>query len=213
MGSKIFIKMGIALFVLAMVDLIFVNYWIWGNAKNLNVKIPSEEGTSDESKQIGNIEEVSSPTPYIQASPSPEPSVEPKTIIQKETKTIVQTAQKEIFIPLGSGSASTNSFSDIPGTDVTVDFSKYSEIDYMVFEASVWVLYGNGRAYGQIKNVSDKNPLAESIVSSNSSTGEVKISGRLPVPSGVKTFRMMAKTDITDFPAHLENGRLKIVLK
>lgn len=212
MGSKIFIKMGIALFILAMVDLVFVNYWILQNQK-ANTQVTAVIDVKNETQKKEYSNEVVSPTPLASPSPSSEPPDEVKTIVPKETKTVVQTAQKEIFIPLGSGSVSTSGFSDISGTDVTVDFSKYLNIDYMVFEASVWVLYGNGRAYGQVKNVTDKNPFVESQITSNSSSGEVKTSGRLPIPSGVKTFRMIAKTDITDFPAHLDNARLKIVLK
>lgn len=196
-----------------MVDLVFVNYWIWGQNKVANLNAQSKDATTQNTSQQENADDIPSPAVTSSPSPSPQPSAEVKTIVQKETKIVVQTDQKEIFIPLGSGLAGTNSFSDISGSDVTVDFSKYSDIDYMVFEASIWVLYGNGRAYGQVKNVTDKNPLFESQISSNSSSGEVKTSGRLLISSGVKTFRMMAKTDLTDFPAHLENGRLKIVLK
>ena len=44
-------------------------------------------------------------------------------------------------------------------------------------------------------------------------TGEVKASGKIPFPSGAKTYRIQAKTDITNFAAHVENARLKITLK
>ena len=59
----------------------------------------------------------------------------------------------------------------------------------------------------------EKNPLIESQISGTAGTGEVKASGKIPFPSGAKTYRIQAKTDITDFAAHVENARLKITLK
>src|SRR3989344_4904044 len=132
---------------------------------------------------------------------------------QASTQTIIQTAQKEIFIPMGSGSTNSGTFSDLAGTDVTVDTAKYSQIESVVFEASIWVTGSNGRAWAQITNVNEKNPLIESQISGISGTGEVKASGKIPFPSGAKTYRIQAKTDITNFAAHVDNARLKITLK
>lgn len=214
--SRIFAKLGFAILVVVLLDLAFVNWVIIKDqkaqiAKNGTTREASAEKTADVS------------TSSQEASPSPSPSPETqskkvsvsdtKTIIQKETQTIVQTAQKEIFIPMGSGSTNSGTFSDIAGTDVTVDTAKYSQIDSVVFEASIWVVGGNGRAWAQITNVGDKNPLIESQISGTTGTGEVKASGKIPFPSGAKTYRIQAKTDITNFAAHVDNARLKITLK
>ena len=214
--SRIFAKLGVAILAVALLDLAFVNWVIIKDQKtqiaNSNV---SEESPADKSAGVSTSDRGESPTP------SPSPGAQPKevsvsdtkTIIEKGTQTIIQTAQKEIFIPMGSGSSTSSTYKDIDGTDVTIDTAKYGNIDSVVFEASIWVTGGNGRAYAQITNVNDKNPLIESQISGTSGTGEVKASGKIPFPSGAKTYRIQAKTDITNFAAHVENARLKITLR
>lgn len=214
--SRIFTKLGVAILAVALLDLAFVNWVIIKDqkaqiAKNGTTREASAEKTADVSTSSQEASPSPSPSPETQ---SKEVSVsDTKTIIQKETQTIVQTAQKEIFIPMGSGSTNSGTFSDIAGTDVTIDTAKYSQIDSVVFEASIWVVGGNGRAWAQITNVGDKNPLIESQISGTTGTGEVKASGKIPFPSGAKTYRIQAKTDITNFAAHVDNARLKITLK
>ena len=214
--SRIFTKLGIAILAVALLDLAFVN---WVIIKDQQAQNAPNNTTQESSADKSGGASASSP----EASPSPSPSEEtqskeigasePKTVIRQETQTIVQTAQKEIFIPMGSGSTTSGTFTDIAGTDVTVDTAKYSQIDSVVFEASIWVTGGNGRAWAQITNVNEKNPLIESQISGTSGTGEVKASGKIPFPSGAKTYRIQAKTDITNFAAHVDNARLKITLK
>ena len=214
--SRIFTKLGIAILAVALLDLAFVN---WVIIKDQQAQNAPNNTTQESSADKSGGASASSP----EASPSPSPSEETQskeigaseteTVIQQKTQTIVQTAQKEIFIPMGSGSTTSGTFTDLTGTDVTVDTTKYSQIDSVVFEASIWVTGSNGRAWAQITNVNEKNPLIESQISGISGTGEVKASGKIPFPSGAKTYRIQAKTDITNFAAHVENARLKITLK
>src|SRR3989344_3632675 len=83
----------------------------------------------------------------------------------------------------------------------------------VVSEASLWTDGGNGQAWAKLKNVSDNNPFIESQISSTSGVGEVKTSGKIPIPAGSKKYGVQAKTDITNFAAHVDNARLKIVLR
>lgn len=222
--SRIFTKLGVAILAVALLDLAFVNWVIIKDQKAQNTE--TQESSRDKPA------DVPSPNQESSLNPSSSPQAQPKEVGASETnppaggqtpnqsgsgqastQTIIQTAQKEIFIPMGTGSTNSGTFSDIAGTDVTVDTAKYSQIDSVVFEASIWVTGGNGRAWAQITNVGDKNPLIESQISGTSGTGEVKTSGKIPFPSGAKTYRIQAKTDITNFAAHVDNARLKITLK
>lgn len=218
LSGKILSKIGVAIFVIALVDLAYLNWWILQN-QNLKIKGQNEETLTIENGT------ASSPSPSPESSPlilvpsqkteegSQVKTVETKTVVEKQTQTIVQTAQKEIFIPLGSGSTTNNSFADLSGTDVNVDTSKYSSIESVVFEASIWVEGGNGRATARITNLTDKSPYVESEISNNTGTATVKTSGKIPLASGSKTYRVQAKTDITNFPARVDNARIKITLK
>jgi hypothetical protein len=207
--SKILSKLIIAIAIVALADLVYLNWWIVQN-QNSNLSGQNLEATRDVSIESSPLV-LPSPTTAVFPEPAKEP--ETKTVVEKQTQTIIQTAQKEIFIPIGSGSTNSNSYEDLPGLEVTIDTSKYSEIESVVFEASLRVEGGNGRAYAQLKNVSDNNPFFESMISSSSGAGEVKISGNIPIPSGSKKYGVRAKTDITNFAAHVENARIKITLK
>ena len=211
--SKIFPKLVIAIVIIAIADLIYLNWWVIQRG-NLDVGGGSVENRI--------VEAIPSPSPLsiesplaspVQKAPIETKVVEKETIVEKETQTIVQTAQKEIFIPLGSSSTNSNKYVDLAGLEVTIDTTKYTAIDSLVFEASMRVEGGNGKAYAQLKNVTDNNPLIESMVSTTSGISEVKVSGNIPIPSGSKKYGVMAKTDITNFAAHVDNARIKITLK
>jgi len=219
--SKILTKIGLAILVVALFDLTLLNWWLF--KKNpADLSKPANVDRDVLTSQPPNISISSSPMSL--ASETPKPSSEPQptvvpqmqttqTVIQKETQTIIQTAQKEIFIPIGSGSTKSDMYSDLSGAEVAIDTTKYPPIDYMIFQASIWVDNGNGKAWARILNVNDNNPYFESEISSNSSIGQFRTSGKIPFTYGPKTYRIQAKTDMTDFAANVGNAVIKIVLK
>ncbi len=215
-GGGIFSKIVVAIFILALADLIFVNWWLLNKQSPAVVQVQEQAAASD---TAGNSpvaqtepvrESVNSKLPdEVKIEPSPTPAAVKTT---SET-VVVQTQNKEIFIPLGSGQTTSTSFSDLAGLEVSIDTDKYGAIESVTFEASIWVEGGNGRAWAQIKNVSDNNPFIESQISNPTSTPTLKVSGKIPLPTGSKTYRVQAKTELEQYPSHIENARLKIVLK
>lgn len=216
--SKILGKLLVAIFIFALVDLAFINWWIVKESKvrNAESKVQTELSNEQVSETTDEVNKSLFPTPTPSAESkqaNKETIVETKTIVEKQTQTIVQTAQKEIFVPLGSGSVKSSTFADINGAEVSIDPAKYLNIDYIVFEASIWVDGANGKAWAQIKNVNDNNPIIESQIFSTSGSPEGKTSAKIPYASGAKTYRVQAKSDISNFAANINNARLKIVLK
>lgn len=215
--TSITTKIIAAIFVLVFLDLIFINWWVLKKSY-LTEKgaTPSEAGkvvasSPSPSPKLDNLSRDNKDV-EIEADVSPTPS--PTTVVSKsEEKVVVQNQYKEIFIPVGSGQTKNTSFVDIDGAEVSIDTNKYGQIDYAVFEGSVWVEGGNGRAWAQIVNVSDNNPLIESQISNPTSTPTLKTSSKIPLASGSKTYRIQARTELSDYAAHIDNGRLKIVLK
>lgn len=218
-SAKILGKIGIAILAVALVDLGFLNYWIVKKDKELetiqisqarNLKAINEQESANLAKQEPEIAQEN-------ASPSPDASLEGNKAVKVSTEvkkeTVVQTAQKEIFITLGSGSIKSESYAELSGLEVTIDPAKYSTIDSIVFEASLWVDGGNGRAWAQLYVVDDKNPLIESQISNPTSTGVLRSSGKIPIPNASKTFRVQAKTELVEYAAHVDNARLKITLR
>lgn len=215
--GSIFSKIVIAIFFFAVLDLIFLNWWVLKKSES-PAHIISYESTpsinNETTKIDGNLENVPVKNEAASPSPTPVPSPPPAATGNSSSgSVIVQTQYKEIFIPMGSGSTKSQTYSDLYGAEVTIDTTKYSTIESITFEASIWAEGGNGRAWAQIKNITDNNPLIESQISGSFATPTLKTSGRIPVPSGTKTYRVQAKTDITDFYAHVDDARLKIVLK
>src|SRR4030042_2262895 len=217
--QKIAAKIGTAILIVALLDLIFVNWWLIKKEKFIT-------NNQTNTTQDINRELDLKPSPISSVEPSPlstpsseskigsgETKTETKTIVEKQTQTIIQTAQKEMFIPIGSGSGSSATFTDISGLRVRIYTNIYAAIDSVVFEATIWPEGGNGRAYARIINTNDNNPFIESVISNSTETREVKNSQKIPIPSGQKTYGVQAKTDITNFAAHVENARIKITLK
>lgn len=223
-GQKILAKIGIAILVIALVDLVYLNWWLIQSQKTKDEIKTQNDSRSLEFQQTTVPENLPTPTP----SPSPQTTGdENQKTSQKSdsfqnqttsnptggTTTIIQTAYREIFIPLGSGSTKSAKFIDLAGMEVTIDTTKYSVIDSVVFEASLWTDGGNGMAWGMLKNSTDNNPLIESRIAGVSGTGVVKTSGSIPIPSGSKKYIVQGKTDLENFAAHVENARIKITLK
>lgn len=210
--SRILSKIAVAILVLALFDLLYLNWWV--------IKSQKSKVESQNLEPARAVEAIPSPTPEASPIPSPvsEPktetkTVETKTVVERETQTIVQTAQKEIFIPIGTGSTKKNSYDDLAGLEVTVDTGKYSAIESVVFEASVWVQDGNGKAFAQLYNVSDKHPVWNSEISTNSAKGVLTTSAKITLDGGARIYQVQAKTNLTEFAAHVENARLKITLR
>lgn len=217
-SGRILGKIWVAILAIALVDLGFLNYWVVKNDKLVtNVETALSARQNDDTKndtdssktQVGESKPSPSPTPLSVS----EAEKTPTTSDTKKTPTVVQNAQKEIFIPLGSGSTKSRTYSELAGLQVSIDFSKYQGVDSMVFEASVWVDGGNGRGWGELYNVDDKTLLIESQISSPTGTASLMTSGHVPIPGGAKTYKVYAKTDLTDYAAHVDNARIKITLK
>lgn len=218
MLKSVFIKIGVALLVIALVDLIYINYWVLQSSK----KVVSGEVGENNRK----IEAIPSPSPEVLASPTPatvtstQKSVGggeavPAPIVQTQIqqKTVVQTAQKEIFIPIGSGTTFSNTYADLAGVEVTIDASKYSGIESVVFEGSIWVQDGNGKMYTQLYNKTDGRPVWNSEISTSSPTAVAATSPKITLENGSRTYIVQAKTNLTEYAAHVENAKIKITLK
>lgn len=213
--SKIATKIIIAVFAVAVVDLIYLNYWAVKQDREF------KESRTQRNNEVREVTSVATPAPVASASPgakatvtpSPSPIVKTETIVTKETKTIVQTAQKEIFIPIGSGSTFSGSYVNLAGLEVTIDTTKYGAIDSVVFEGSIWVQDGNGKMYAQLFNKTDGYPVWNSEISTSSGVGTLTTSSKVSLTSGNKTYAVQAKTNLTPYAAHVENARVKITLK
>lgn len=212
--SGILQKLIFAIFAIVLVDIVYLNWWMFKN--DMNQK-PVEITTEATPTTAPSASPIMTDSAEIRLSPSPTTApvtqkAPPQTIIER-TQTVVQNAQKEIFIPIGSGFGSNGEYTDVAGLQVTIDTTKYSTIESAVFEGSIWVEGGNGKAYAKLYNVDDKNPIFESQIASTSGLATHQTSNNIHMPYSTKTYRVQVKTDLTQYPAHIENARIKITLK
>lgn len=198
--SRLLAKIGIAILVIALFDLVYLNY--------LTFK-------GDETGQTRSFDLQPSPIPNLEASNSSSPSTAAgeESLQEESEKTIIQTAQREIFIPVGSGSTKNNSYTNLPGAQVTIDSSKYGVIQSADFEANISVTDGNGKMYAQLYNVTAKRPVWNSEISTSSANGVLAVSAPITLDLGQNLYQIQAKTDLTEFAANVSTGRIKIVLR
>ncbi|MBI3342236.1 hypothetical protein HY024_03890 [Candidatus Curtissbacteria bacterium] len=214
--QRFLIKIGIAILLIALVDLGYVNYWILQQPK---VKVDADRQPSIELQSKINP----SPSPNASASPAASslPVVvtmpTPTTIIKEQTtvqqQTVVQTAQKEIFIPLGAGSTTNSSYVNLPGVQVTFNSASYAGIASVVFEANMYVTGGNGMMYAQLYNSTANRPVWFSEISTNASPGTLVASSPITLDPGTNTYVVQAKTNLNAYPANIIDSRIHITLK
>lgn len=202
--SKILVKIGIAILAVSLFDLVYLNYLTFKNEARQEARKVDIKPTPAPS---------ASPQPVVSGQPSPSPQVSSTPLTTLTPQTIVQTAQKEIFIPVGDGSTTSNSYTNLSGVQVTIDSSKYSGIASVDFEASVWVTGGNGKAYAQLFNVTAGHPVWNSEISTSSGSGTLLVSAPITLDGGQNTYGVQAKTNLTDFSANVRTARIKIVLR
>lgn len=146
---------------------------------------------------------VPTPTPTVFIEPSP-------TITSTPISNSTQTNIKEYFIPFGSGTSSSGDWTDAEGLLASIDFSNYSNIKEIRFEASTSIPTGNQTVWIRIYNKTDNHPVWNSDVSFNG-TGGYSVSLPIVHDSGLKTYQVQAKTQLK-FPVNITQSRLHIIL-
>jgi hypothetical protein len=140
-------------------------------------------------------------------SPTPNKTVSPACSCSNQTVSV-----KEYYVPLGSGSTNSISWTAITGAEAYVNPANYGKIKSITFEASMRVPTGNGKIYARLYNINDQTGIFESEVSTDSSTGARIESGKLSFSSANKLYRVQLRTDM-GYDGILDLGRLKITIE
>jgi hypothetical protein len=119
---------------------------------------------------------------------------------------------KESYIPLGSGSTTSKSYTGLSGVEGVIDLANYPNIKSIIFEASMRIPTANGRAYAKLYNVTDSHDVWNSEVYAEGSAGYRAESGEINLDSGRKLYRVMMKSTV-GYEAILDSARIKILLK
>lgn len=129
-----------------------------------------------------------------------------KTSAPSETSS---SSVKEYYVSFGSGTNSSDDWTDVAGLQAYIDSTKYGQIKNAVFEASVLIPTGNETAYVRLYNVTDKHPVWFSDVSLEGGTAQLLISKAITLDLGNKLYQVQMKTSLK-FQANLSQARIHI---
>lgn len=205
-------KIFIFLFFLIAVNLLVLDYWeiIKFNKNSINLSFQTPKAVSvtniptttpDLSCPKSCIQEINIATSSIKLSPA-------VTVVQSVKSDSSQV--KEFFVPIGSGTNSTDDWEDVPGLQVSVDSNQYGKIKKAVFEATVRVPTLDQWVKVRLYNVTDKHAVWPSEVNFTiGSQPSLLISQLFTLDSGVKTYQVQMKTQIKH-PSYLDQSRIHI---
>jgi hypothetical protein len=136
----------------------------------------------------------------------------PKTQTLYASPVANTTTVKEYYIPLGYGSTNSTDWVDLPGVEAYVAPLNYGKIKEMYFEAGISIPTGSGEVYARLRNVTDSVSLFESEVHRSGESGGLASSGKIPVPTSTKLYRVQLRSSI-GAEVKLDNARIKIFVQ
>lgn len=146
---------------------------------------------------ISQIKEATASIKLVQPTPLPQP------------QTVSQSISGEFFIPLGSGTNSTDDWVDLPNAQEYIDSTKYGRIKTVTFEVTVRIPTGNQTGYVRLYNATDKHPVWFSEVSWEGGGTKSLISKPITLDSGSKLYQVQMKTSLK-FQAILDKAWVHI---
>lgn len=169
----------------------------------------SAPGSGNDANMCPNscINEIKNATSSM--SLKPQPSIITQQVNQQVYT--VTSSVKELFIPLGGGTNSTDDWADLAGIQAYVDTRNYGKIKTVVFEAALRIPTGNEVAYARLYNVTDKHPVWNSEVSLEGGTPKLVVSSLFTLDEGNKLYQVQMKTSLK-FQAILDQARIHITL-
>lgn len=117
---------------------------------------------------------------------------------------------KEYFVNFGSGSSTSDVWEDVIGLQAYVDSTQYGVIKRVVFEASLHIPTGNGKAYVRLYNNTDKHPVWFSEMTLEGGQPKLLVSQPIALDSGNKLYQVQMKTTLK-YQTNLAQARLHIL--
>ena len=119
---------------------------------------------------------------------------------------------KEYYIPLGAGSNSQTTWTNVVGTETTINFSNYQNIKSIHFEASINIPTSSQTVSVRLYNLTDKHPVWNSQINSNGSSSQYLVSEPIIYDLGQKTYQVQMQNQLSSI-VNLLQARLRIILK
>lgn len=147
-----------------------------------------------------------SPTASIFQANFISPTPQPNSISLPLTST-----GNEFFIPLGTGTSTAATWTNVPGVQAYIDSTQYSNVKTVTFEASVVLPATPQIVSVQLYDVTNNHPVWFSQVTMQSSnTSQLLISNPITLSSGNNLYQVQMQTQL-QAPANLVQSRVHII--
>lgn len=209
-------KVFLLIFFSLLINIFVLDLWIAVNFKTIKDRQIAARSTITSTPIPTPLDNQSCPTSCLSAIGEATASLKlttqtttplpPKIIVsQQETNAV-----KEFFIPLGTGTVTSDEWVDVTGVKATVDSTKYGKIKKVVFEASTHVSNANQIVQVRLYNESENQYVWNSELFFPSGTNQnFLVSPDISLGQGSKTYKVQMKTQLK-FPAVLDQARIHI---
>ncbi len=149
--------------------------------------------------------QTSSPSASI--IPSIEPTVIPTIAEIPNIKPVV----REIYIPLGTGSAKSSTWDPLEGVEAAIDTSKYSVIKEAYFQVAIRIPTANGTVSAKLYNQTDNHDVWFSEISNDGMISNLK-EAKITLTDGSKLYRVYLRSSL-EYEAVLDFARIKLIVE
>ena len=148
-------------------------------------------------------------TASLQLATTPTTTSPLRPVVQQIQPTTPQV--RELFVPLGTGSGSSDTWADVPGAQATIDSAQYAAIKEVKFEAAVDVPGHNEAVWVRLYNDTDKYIIGGSELYYPDGNGAaLQSTGTISLGAGNKVYKVQIKTQLK-FPANVTTARIHIL--
>lgn len=116
---------------------------------------------------------------------------------------------KEYYVPLGSGTNTTNDWADVSGASAYVDTASYGKLKKVTFEATISQPVSSQKVWVRLYNTTDKHPVWFSEVSTDNAGPILLISPSVTLDTGNKLYQVQMKSQLRGL-THLTQSRVHI---
>lgn len=152
------------------------------------------------------------PSQTTQTAPTPSPTPAVSQVPQSAmTYTPATSTGNEFFIPLGTGTGTATTWTNVPGVQAYIDSTQYPNTQTVTFEASVVLPAGQQNVSVQLYDMTNNHPVWFSQVTMQSSnTSQLLISNPITLDQGNNLYQVQMQTQL-QAPANLVQSRVHII--
>jgi len=119
---------------------------------------------------------------------------------------------KEYYVPLGSGTNTTDIWTDVAGASAYIDTTAYGKIKKAAFEATISIPSGSQQVWVRLFNATDKHPVWYSEISTDNSGPVLLVSPAISLDNGNKLYQVQMKSQLKGL-TNLTQSRIHITTR